>query len=111
MSQPKIDYDISIWGYTSRQNLNKIQRLQNRAAIIITGNHDYVNTREIELVKTLKWMCVSQRRDYFMLLLMFKSIHGLAPDYLCDVINMQRDICQRPIRSQNVNNVYVPYVF
>ena len=40
---------------------------------------------------------------------LFKSIHGLAPDYLCDVINMQRDICQRPMRSQNVNNVYVPY--
>ena len=109
MIQPKIDYAISIWGYTSRQNLNKIQRLQNRAARIITGNRDYVNTRGIELVKTLKWMCVSQRRYYFMLLLMFKSIHGLAPDYLCDVINMQRDICQRPMRSQNVNNVYVPY--
>ena len=44
MIQPKIDYAISIWGYTCRQNLNKIQRLQNRAAIIITGNHDYVNT-------------------------------------------------------------------
>ena len=42
---------------------------------------------------------------------LFKSIHGLAPDYLCDVINMQRDICQRPMRSQNVNNVYVPYGF
>ena len=68
MIQPKIDYAISIWGYTCRQNLNKIQRLQNRAAIIITGNHDYVNTRGIELVKTLKWMCVSQRRDYCMLL-------------------------------------------
>ena len=45
MIQPNIDYAISIWGYTSRQNLNKIQRLQNRAAIIITGNHAYVNTR------------------------------------------------------------------
>ena len=71
MIQPKIDYAISIWGYTSRHNLNKIQRLQNRAARIITGNHDYVNTRGIELVKTLKWMCVSQRRYYFMLLLLF----------------------------------------
>ena len=104
MIQPKIDYAISIWGYTSRQNLNIIERLQNRAARIITGNHDYVNTRGIELVKTLKWVCVSQRRYYFMLLLMFKSIHGLAPD-----CNMQRDICQRPMRSQNVNNDYVPY--
>ena len=94
MIQPKIDYAISIWGYTSRQNLNKIQRLQNRAARIITGNRDYVNTRGIELVKTLKWMCVSQRRYYFMLLLMFKSIHGLAPDYLCDVVGLRSRGCR-----------------
>ena len=34
--QPIIDYAISIWGYTSSHNLNKIQRLQNRSAI---GGH------------------------------------------------------------------------
>ena len=36
-------------------------------------------------------MNVSQRRDYFMIILMFKSIHGLVPNYLCDEITMQRD--------------------
>ena len=42
--QPKIDYAISIWGYTTAHNINKVQRLQNRAARILTGNYDYVNT-------------------------------------------------------------------
>ena len=107
--QPKYAYAISIRGYTSRRNLNKIQRLLNRAAIIITWNHDYTNTRGIGLVKTLKWMCISQRRYYFMLIVMFKSIRGLLPNYLCDVINMQIDIVQKPIRYKNINDVYVPY--
>ena len=31
------------------KNLNKIQRLQNRAARIVTGDFDYVNTRGIHL--------------------------------------------------------------
>ena len=74
--QPKIDYAISIWGYTTAHNIdpihgsiNKVQRLQNRAARILTGNFDYVNTRGINLVKTLGLMNVSQRRDYFMIIL------------------------------------------
>ena len=54
-------------------------------------------------------MSVSQRRDYFMSILMFKSIHGLAPDYMCDEINMQCDIAERSTRSLNFNNAIVPY--
>ena len=83
------------WECTSKQNIYKIQRLQNRAARIITGNYDFINTRGIDLVKNLKWMCVSQRRDYFIAILMFKSIHGLAPHYLyamkshCNAIYLQ----------------------
>ena len=106
--QPTIDYAISIWRYTSKQNIYKIQRLQNRAARITTGNYNFINTRGIDLVKNLKWTCVSQRRGYFMAILMFKSIHGLAPHYLCDEITMQRDISARPTRSLECNNVCVP---
>ena len=73
--QPKIDYGISIWGYTTAHNINKVQRLQNRAARILTGNFAYVNTRGIDLVKNLGLMNVTQRRDYFMIIMMFKSIH------------------------------------
>ena len=69
--------------------MNKIQRLQNRAVRIVSGNYDYVNTRCIELVKSLQWMNVHERRDYFMSILMFKCIHGLAPDYLCNELIMQ----------------------
>ena len=72
--------------------------------------HDYVNTRGIDLVKTLGLMNVSQRRDYFMIMLMFKSIHGLVPNYLCDKITMQRDIAERTTRSTIDNNVHVPHI-
>ena len=59
--QPKIDYGISIWGCTTAHNINKVQRWQNRAARILTGNYVYVNKRGIDLVKTLWLMNVSQR--------------------------------------------------
>ena len=107
--QPKIDYAISIWGYTTAHNINKVQRLQNRAARILTGNFDYVNTRGIALVKTLGLMNDTQRRDYFMIIMMFTSIHGLVPDYICDQITMQRDITVITTRSTINNNVHVPH--
>ena len=46
--QPKIEFAISIWGYKTPHDINKIQRLQNRAARILTGNYDYVNTIGID---------------------------------------------------------------
>ena len=65
ISQPKCDYALTIWGYTCSNNLHKIERLQNIAAMIVTGNYDYVTIRGTELVRRLRWMCVTQRRDYF----------------------------------------------
>ena len=88
--QPKIDYAISIWGYTTAHNINKVQRLQNRAARILTGNFDYVNTRGIDLVKNLGFMNVTQRRDYFMIIMMFKSILTDKPSMVTDVTVINR---------------------
>ena len=101
--QPKFDYAITIWGYTCDNNLHKIQRLQNRAARIVTGNYDYVTTRGTELVRRLRWMCVTQRRDYFMSILMYKSIRGMAPAYLCNEITLHSEIAERTTRSVNVS--------
>ena len=55
-------------------------------------------------------MNVKQRRDYFMALLVFKSIHGLAPEYLCNEITMKIEVSQRLTRHVNENDVYVPDV-
>jgi len=104
--QPKIDYAITIWGYTNEYNLERIQRLQNRAARVIFDNFDFVNTRGIDLVAKLGIMNIKQRRDYFMALLMYKSIHGLAPNYLCNEIIMEIEVADRISRHINENDVH-----
>ena len=53
---------------------------------------------------------VKQRRDYFMSLLMFKSIHGLAPDHLCNDIVMTIELSDRMLRNTHENDVVIPYV-
>ena len=84
--------------FYDNENLSKVH-LQNRAVRILTGCHDYVNVRGIDLVKYLKWMNVIQRRDYFTALSMFKCIHGLAPTYISDTITMCNEIAIRTTRS------------
>ena len=87
--QPRFDYALTIWGFTSQYNLSKVQRLQNRAARIITGEFDYV--RGIDIANNLKWMNVIQRRDYF--------IHGMSPSYLSDCITMYNEIAVMGTRA------------
>ena len=81
--------------------------MQNRAARIITVNHDYVHTRGLDIVKQLNWMNVVQRRDYFIALSMFKCIHGLSPVYLSDLITMSNGIAIRPTRASSSDMVMV----
>ena len=86
--QPKLDYGLTIYGCTTQENLTFVQRLQNHAARLIMGNFDYINFRGIELVKSLGLYTIDERRNNFLATLMFKSIHGLAPAYLCNQVVM-----------------------
>ena len=69
---------------------------------------DSISKKLVFIISRL--MNVIQRRDYFMLIMMFKSIHGLVPDYICDQITMQRDFTVRTTRSTVNNNVHVPHI-
>lgn len=108
--QPCIDYAISIWGNTTNFNIDKIQRIQNFAARVITNQFDYINVRGLDIVKELGWFNIRQRFYYFNVLLMFKSIHGLAPAYLSNNVLMECEMGSRTLRSCDSMNVYVPFI-
>ena len=61
--QPVMDYACSVWCHTKKSNINKLHRVQNYAARIITGNFDYLNTNSIDLVLFLRWDNVQERCD------------------------------------------------
>ena len=86
-----------------------IQRLQNNAARAVYNNYDYINSRGIDLVKSLNWMTVKQRIQYFTVTQMFKCIHGMAPNYLTNGIIMECEVNDRTTRSLNSLNVFVPF--
>ena len=72
---------------SSEKNRNLIHKLQKRAARIITKQFDYSVSSTV-LFRELKWQLFENRRDYFLSILAYKCIYGLAPSRLCDEIEM-----------------------
>ena len=46
----------------------------------MTGNFDYIDTRDADRIELLGWQTIEQRRDYFTANLMYKIIHENAPN-------------------------------
>ena len=72
--QSNVDYCLTIWGHSANKYIQQIQKLQNRAARIITNNFN----REISstsLCSKLGWMSVNQRLRYLTGCFMFKCLH------------------------------------
>ena len=64
--------------------LNKLQRIQNAAARIITGSRKFEHITP-SLIK-LHWLPIKFRIEYKILLLTYKALNGLAPQYLSDLL-------------------------
>ena len=60
------------------------------------------------MVRTLRLLTIHERRDYFLCILMFKCIHGLAPHYLCKDVTMYVDINGYDTRSAENMDLYLP---
>ena len=94
------DYCNMVWENTAKYNLQKIQKMQNRAARILTGSSYDVPTTD--LMRQLKWQTLEDRRDHKKALLMHKVKNGTAPDLIKNLFN----ICDNQNYSlrSNLNN-------
>ena len=53
-------------------------------------------------------MNIAQRRDFLIRILMFKCLHGLAPNYLSDPLVYTHDIHSHNTRQAAQNCLFVP---
>ena len=58
--QPSFDYCSMVWGNCGEGSKEKLQRLQNRAARVITG--DTYEIRSTDILKKLNWKTLEERR-------------------------------------------------
>ena len=64
--------------------IEKLQRVQNTAARVISGlrKYDHITTTRYEL----HWLPVDRRIEFKILLLTYKALNGLAPQYISDLL-------------------------
>ena len=55
----------------------------------------------------MKIQTIRQRREYYLSVLMFKAIHGLAPHYLCNDVIMIVDVHGYDTKISEIMNIYM----
>ena len=78
--------------------LRKLQRVQNAAARLVLRVPKFCHISPCLL--ELHWLPIKFRVDFKIILLTFKAIHGLAPKYISDLINV-KPISKYSLRSNN----------
>ena len=84
---PHFDYCSSVWDELNVTLSDKLQKLQNRAARVITRSS--YDTSTSFLLKRLHWDDLSTRRKKLKATLMFKTIKGLSPLYLQNLFSIR----------------------
>ena len=85
---PHFDYCSPVWDELSVTLSDKLQKLQNRAARVITRS-SYDTSATSILLNRLNWDNLSTRRKKLKATLMFKIIKGLSPEYLRDLFSIR----------------------
>ena len=102
----RMDYGNALLFGVSDFLLKRSQRVQNLGARIKTrlSKRDHITSS----LKSLHWLPVKSRISYKVLLYTFKGLHGLASDYIADMLVPY--LPGRALRSANSNKLCVPKV-
>ena len=100
------DYCNSLYSGISQSNLNKLQRIQNSLARVITNTSEYQH-----ITPTLKkphWLPIKQRIDYKVCLVTYKILKNQQPTYLYNSLSFPSHSVST--RSSDSLVLSIPYV-
>ena len=103
----KLDYCNSLYSGISQTNLNKLQRIQNSLARVITNTTSKYQ-HITPTLKKLHWLPIKQRIDYKTCLLTYKTLTNQQPTYLYNSLSFpSHSVSTRSSDSLVLSNPYV----
>ncbi len=100
----RLDYCNAALGSCSARLINTLQMVQNAAARVLTRTRKYNHFSPV--MSTLHWLPIKHRIDFKILLITYKALNGLAPQYLSELLSHYSP--PRPLRSQNSGHLIKP---
>ena len=101
----RLDYCNALLHGLPQTMLKRLQRVQNCAARLICRRkkHDHVTP----LLKELHWLPIHVRPTYRLLTIAYSVMHGLAPEYLAELLDRHHP--RRVLRSASAELFSVPF--
>ena len=97
-----------IWGQCSTYNINRVLKLQKRAARIIL-QADFM-TPSKEMFRELCWLTFTNRmEDHDICIMFFKSLNGQAHEYLSSLLTKSSETNTRNLRSNEQEILKIPF--
>ena len=104
MVYSRLDYCNSLFSGISKYLVQRLQRVQNFAARVVCKIK--FDAHVTPYLRQLHWLPVCKRIQFKVLLLVFKVMNGMAPQYLCDLLVPY--LPTRQLRSSDKKLLKVP---
>ena len=103
---PLMDYGSVVWGSTSLTNLERLLKLQKRAARTILKT-DF-RTPSVGMFKELGWLSLERRLKYNKAVLTYKALNNMTPAYISSMLKPVSQTHCLNLRSSVNGTLYVP---
>ena len=99
--EPHFRYCCSVWGCCSSTDKNRLQKLQNRAARIITCSR--FDASAVPIIKSLGWQTIEEMISSESKIMVFKALNGLAPQYLSELFSSNSQGSHHSLRNTSTD--------
>ena len=105
----RLDYCNILLARSPKTVIDKLQRVMNAAARIVSGTRKYDRGLTQLLHAELLWLDVADRVTYKLGWMVYKCLHGQAPDYLSELCMPVAQVTERQhLRSASRNLLVAP---
>jgi len=106
----RVDYCNAVLAESPRVITDKLQRVMNSAARVVTDTRKYDSGLSQLMHDELHWLDVTDRVRFKLAVLMYRCLHGTAPPYLMDNCTLTAEVTgHQHLRSATQRKLVVPH--